>query len=173
MQEHISPLPPPPPSDLPFTCPPSQSLSSLLGIRLHWNPPRLSSSLWLRKACPACHPAWGRFTPSTGTPTASSTSPMPHKRCSEHPNQRPGRPAEPQTEKHELNPGQMVVTPHNQTGKAVTNRVMSSFCLRLHIIQTHDPLLSFKHSNSIPPSCSASSAMRRRLTLMMSLFQTD
>lgn len=99
MQDRLLPTVSPNLTDFPLSCPPSKSLSSSLGIRLRWTPPRLCSSSWLRKACPACHPAWGRFIPSTGTLTASSTSPTPPKRCSEHLSQRPGRPAEPEADK--------------------------------------------------------------------------
>lgn len=79
----------------------------LSGIRSPWNLPRLCSSWWRRRACPACLPAWERFTPATATQMASSTSPTPHRRCSERLNQRPGRPAEPEADKkNELNPDQ-------------------------------------------------------------------
>lgn len=48
-----------------------------------WTPPRPSSSWWQRRACLACRPAWETFTATTGMQTASSTSPMPPRRCSE------------------------------------------------------------------------------------------
>lgn len=72
------------------------------GIRSPWTLPRLCSSWWQRGACPACPPAWGRSIPVTATPTASSTSHTPHRRCLEHLSLL----AETEPDTQELNPDQ-------------------------------------------------------------------
>lgn len=69
-------------------------------IRLHWTPPRRCSSSWLRKACPACRPAWGRFILTTGTQMASYTSPTPRRRYLGRLHRQPGRPADNQGDDH-------------------------------------------------------------------------
>lgn len=72
---------------------------SFSGIRFPWSPHRLCSSWWQRRAWPACPPAWGRFIPTTVTPTASCTSPTPRRTCSEPLTLLPARPAEPEAHK--------------------------------------------------------------------------
>lgn len=106
---------------------------SLSGVRSPWTPLRLCSSLWLRKACPACPPAWERFIPATETRTASSTSPMPRRRCSELPQQ--GHPAEPAADQTiQLNCGPLVATPPRGTNRARSNSVLSTRCISSDLI---------------------------------------
>lgn len=70
------------------------TLSVHVGIKSPWTPPRLCFCWWQRRACPACPPAWERCIPASETPTASSTSPMRHRRCLEPQWQQTGRRAE-------------------------------------------------------------------------------
>lgn len=79
------------------------TLSFFLEIRSPWTQPKLFFSWWQRRACPVCPPAWGRSIPATVTLTASSTSPMPHRRCSGLHNQQRGHPAEPEADKTNWN----------------------------------------------------------------------
>lgn len=104
---------------------------SLSGVRLPWSPLRLCSSLWPRKACPACPPAWERFIPATETRTAFSTSPMPRRRCSELP--QPGHPAEPAADQTtQLNCGPLVAT--RGTNQVRSNLVRSTTCMPSYLI---------------------------------------
>lgn len=132
----------------------------LLGIRLTSTPPRLCSSWWQRRACPACPPAWGKFIPATETLTASCTSPTPRKRCSEHLDQKPVRPAEPEADKMNSGPkrGQTEPSPG----------CFYPFFLFLPQTAYQPTSWSLKHITSFLPSFVLS-----RLALTMSLFWTD
>ncbi len=146
------------PKNLLFSTSPNVSFLPffLLGIRLPWTPPRLCSSWWQRRACPACPPAWGRFTPTTATLTASSTSPTPRRRCSERlSQQQPGRPAEPGADKMnwtQTDGGDTTQPNWGKKGQTEPGLFLSSFFSpKLHFSLPHEPLWTFKHSKLLHP----------------------
>lgn len=119
-------------------------------IRLHWTPPRRCSSSWLRKACPACRPAWGRFILTTGTQMVSYTSPTPRRRYLERLHWQPGHPADNQGDDHVNLTSSCSDSWTGRAGRKSNARVVQSRFSRpkLHLIQFYD---LFCYSQVLPP----------------------